>query len=184
MSLRLIRETGRLEQSDALHMARLLVLLRAVGGKRLKAVDGITKLVKLDFLLRYPGYLERALRSLGLDPDAAHVLPHERDTIESSMVRYRYGPWDARYRRWLALLEAKGLVSTTVVGRTVQISLTPPGIDAASQLAGAEAMRDIDHRSAVVAKAVGGFTGTKLRQFVYDTFPELTSLRLGEDIAP
>src|SRR5262245_44027141 len=128
MSLRLVRLTGQLEQTDSLHMARLLVLLRAAAGKKgNKPVEGITKLVKLDFLVRYPNYLERALRRLEMDPGLAGVQPHERDTIESSMIRYRYGPWDARYRRWLVLLEAKGLVSTSLVGRTVRVSLTPTG---------------------------------------------------------
>lgn len=185
MSLRLVRITGQLEQKDSLHMARLLVLLRAAAGKKgNRSVEGITKLVKLDFLVRYPGYLERALRRLDLDPALAHVQPHERDTIESSMIRYRYGPWDARYRRWLALLEAKGLVSTTVVGRTVRVSLTQAGAAIAADIAATPAMADLSTRSSVVAQAVGGYSGTKLKEFIYDTFPELTTMRLGEDIRP
>lgn len=185
MSLRLVRATSKLEQKDSLHMARLLLLLRAAAGRKgIKPVEGITKLVKLDFLVRYPGYLERALRRLDMDPELARILPHERNTIESSMIRYRYGPWDARYRRWLALLEAKGLVSTSVAGRTVRVSLTQAGAAVASEIAATPAMADLSTRSAVVANAVGSYSGTKLKEFIYDTFPELTSMRFGEDIGP
>lgn len=74
------------------HLARLLLLLDAFtrkGGR----LDGLTKIAKLDFLLRYPVFLERILvkRGLawpsGLAPDA-----NERLAVESRMVRYKYGP--------------------------------------------------------------------------------------------
>lgn len=51
-----------LEENDNLHLARLLVLLKAFSGRDgTKTIDGLTKLAKLDFFLRYPTYLERAL---------------------------------------------------------------------------------------------------------------------------
>lgn len=185
MSLQLVRLASQLEQDDALHMARLLVLLRAAAGKKgTKPIEGITKLVKLDFLLRYPAHLERSLERLDMNAALAQVQPHERDTIESAMIRYRYGPWDGRYRRWLALLEAKGLVATSVVGRTVNVALTEPGRTVAADVAASAAMADLGRRSAMVVKAVGSFTGSKLKQFIYDTFPELTTMRFGDDIRP
>ncbi len=50
-----------LETSDDYHISRLLILLKIFGGKNLKPINGITKLVKLDFLLRYPLYLKEIL---------------------------------------------------------------------------------------------------------------------------
>src|SRR5580700_8564735 len=110
MSLRLVNAVADSENRDDLHLARLLVLLGSADARRTtpitkaKAVEGITKLAKLDFLLRYPTCLERALSELGRDPREAQVQPRERTSIEAKMVRFRYGPWDGRYRRWLGLL--------------------------------------------------------------------------------
>jgi hypothetical protein len=54
-----------LEGDDSLHLGRLLVLLEAFGGRRGdQPIEGLTKLAKLDFLLRYPVYLERAWRTM------------------------------------------------------------------------------------------------------------------------
>ena len=53
-----------LEDNDDLHLARLLILLGTfVGQNQTGSVEGLTKLAKLDFLLRYPVYLERALEA-------------------------------------------------------------------------------------------------------------------------
>ena len=67
MSLGLLKAAARAESSDGLHLMRLLILLRCADkrGRMPKPVEGITKLAKLDFLLRYPVYLERALIQLG-----------------------------------------------------------------------------------------------------------------------
>lgn len=35
------------------------------------------------------------------------------------MIRFRYGPWDDRYRRWIGILVAKGLAETSLKGHTV-----------------------------------------------------------------
>ncbi|WP_052730167.1 hypothetical protein [Sphingomonas sp. SRS2] len=93
MSLNVLRAAADAENADGLHLARLLGLLRnadSVGRSKPKPVEGITKLAKLDFLLRYPIYLERALIQLGKSPDAAAVLPRERTTVETKMIRFRY----------------------------------------------------------------------------------------------
>ena len=71
------------------------------------------------FCPRYPTALERALNELGHDPADAKVQPRERSSIEAKMIRFRYGPWDARYRRWLGLLAARGIVNLGLKGNTV-----------------------------------------------------------------
>ena len=85
----------------------------------------IAPLTKLDFLLRYPNCLQRALDARDRDTTGASIQDYERTTIESKMVRFRYGPWDHRYRRWMALLVGKGLVRVDVEGRTVKLWLSP-----------------------------------------------------------
>src|SRR5438445_13586516 len=73
-----------------------------------KSMEGRTKLAKLDFFLRYPAYLERALVILG--PVDFSVPEEERGNIEATMIRYRFGPWDPSYFSLLGVLIGKGLV--------------------------------------------------------------------------
>lgn len=183
MSLRTIRAASEAEQSDHLHAGRLLILLReASGQRRTRVVEGIMKLAKMDFLLRYPNCLERTVRDTGGDVEAANIQPFERNTIESKMIRFRFGPWDGRYRRWIGLLVAKGLALTFVKGKTVHIGLTPRGQEVAAKLAGLPEFEDVRVRSHLIFKAVGDMSATRLKEFVYKEFPELLNMRWGEEI--
>lgn len=183
MNLRLIRAIARAENADDLHLARLLILLQAVDKGKGETVEGIMKLAKLDFLLRYPNCLERTLQARKINPVVAGVRDYERDTIETKMTRFRYGPWDDRYRRWIGLLVARGLVTTYVKGRTVHIQLQERGKEVAAQLSEKEEFADLALRSDLVAKAVGGLSATKLMEFIYETFPEITDMKWGESIS-
>ncbi len=183
MSLRLLHAAADAENTDELHLGRLLVLLSSAGGRRqTKTVEGITKLAKLDFLLRYPNCLERALQHVGQNPEKAEIQPYERDTIETKMIRFRYGPWDGRYRRWLSLLVAKGLAEVTTKGRTVHITLTSRGYDTAAVLRQSEHFMDIAKRSDMITQTFGAYSGKRLMNFVYETFPELLNMKWGENI--
>jgi hypothetical protein len=103
-------------------------MLEAFGGRRGdQPIEGLTKLAKLDFLLRYPVYLERALVARDAPEAAAQVEDYERNSVEAHMVRFRYGPWDHRYRRFLNILVGKGLAAVRVEGRTITIQLTRSG---------------------------------------------------------
>src|SRR3954452_4635038 len=93
-----------LDKNEYVHLARILVLLRAFQQPDRPAIEGITKLAKLDFLLRYPSCLQTALKARGVRHEAIPVDDFEALTIEARMVRYRYGPWDHRYRRFLNVL--------------------------------------------------------------------------------
>ena len=106
MALELVQALARTELDDNLHMARLLMLMDAHSGSSNKPVDGVMKLAKLDFLLRYPNCLERALTAKSKPVGPAKIQDFERTTIESKMVRFRYGPWDHRYREFLNILIA------------------------------------------------------------------------------
>ncbi len=178
----LFAELAALESNDDLHLGRLLVLLGVfAGSKGNQTVDGLTKLAKLDFLLRYPVFLERALAERGVAASEVETAPHERQSVESKMVRYRYGPWDFRYRRFINILTAKGLAFAGVEGRTVKIGLTDAGVGAAKTLASTPQYGDMARRSRLLKRHVN-MGATNLMRFVYDTFPEIVSLRLGEEI--
>lgn len=173
---------ANLEENDDLHEGRLLVLLGIFAGRKgTQTVNGLTKLAKLDFLLRYPVFLERALTALNIEPSKAKVADHERKSVESSMVRYRYGPWDFRYRRFINLLVAKGLVTVKVHGRTIHIGLTDSGLEVSKQLLQNDAYSDLVNRSQLL-KTYFNWSPTRLMKFIYETFPEIKTLRFGEEI--
>lgn len=185
MSLFVLKAAADAENADDLHLARLLVLLRSAdkrGKSAPKPVEGITKLAKLDFLLRYPVYLERALAKLGKSSADANVLPRERTTVETKMIRFRYGPWDGRYRRWLSLLSSRGLISLALSGRRIEIGLTDRGRALADEIAVRPAFEDFATRGAVVMKAVGSMSATKLKDFVYEIVPEISGIKWGAEI--
>lgn len=188
MSLRLIQAVAETENLDDFHLGRLLVLLASADARKLtpatkaKAVEGITKLAKLDFFLRYPTALERALVELGRNPVDAEVQPRERSSIEAKMVRFRYGPWDARYRRWLGLLVARGLVVLGLKGNTVEIGLSDAGRVLANEFRSDPLYADLARRADVVLKAVGPMSATRLKDFVYDAIPEIVDMKWGKEI--
>ena len=173
----LIQSIAALESSDDLHEGRLLLLLRAFSGEAgLGEIEGLTKLAKLDFLLRYPTYLERALEKRGRSTKAVVLQPHEQLSVESKMVRYRFGPWDHRYRRLLNLLVGKGLVRIAVDGRTINVGLTANGRIVAEQLSKREEFTDVTRRATTI-KTHFDLTATNLMKFIYETFPEILNLR-------
>ena len=183
MSLRVVRAIGTVERSDDFHVGRLLLLMRAAGGRiGTNPIAGIMKLAKMDFLLRYPNCLARVLRATGGNVTDAAIELQERDTIEAKMVRFRYGPWDERYRRWIGLMVARGLSITYVKGRTVNVRLTERGCGVADRLGALEEFADLRRRGGLIAKAVGAMSATVLRDFVYKQFPELLDMRWGEEI--
>ncbi len=188
MSLRLVRAAADTENDDDLHLARLLVLLGSADARKTtlatkaRAVEGITKLAKMDFLLRYPTCLERVLLKLGRSPELVEVKPRERTSIETKMIRFRYGPWDARYRRWLGLLSARSLVRLAVEGNTIIIGLTDAGRSLSESFRTSDAFQEITRRSDLTVKAVGSYSATRLKDFIYDAVPEITDMKWGEEI--
>jgi hypothetical protein len=182
MSLNLVRAVAKTENNDDIHLGRLLLLLLAANNRSSKAIEGITKLAKLDFLLRYPNCLERALGATETRMELANVKDYERTTIESKMIRFKYGPWDVRYRRWLSLLASQGLVTVDLKGKTVFIMLTDNGRGVAEQFANDSSYSDINSRSQLVLKTFGSMSASRIKAFVYEVFPELETMKWGEDI--
>ena len=182
MSLRLIKAIAEAENADDLHLARILFLLNEAGNRATKKIDGITKLAKLDFLLRYPNCLERVVEFNKRNTESLKIKPFERTSIESKMVRFRYGPWDNRYRKWIGILVAKGLATTEIEGRTVKVGITEAGRNCTSSLADLPEFADFAKRSNIIFTNVGNLGATSLKDFIYRVFPEIISLKWGTGI--
>ncbi|MBE9639156.1 hypothetical protein [Salipiger mangrovisoli] len=181
MSLDLVDVVVYLEDNEPLHLARLLVLLRAFVKEDSSAIEGITKLAKLDFLLRYPAYFEMALIARGVRKERIGILEAERNTIESSMVRYRFGPWDHRYRKFLNILASKGLVTLRTSGRKISIDLTDVGLEVAGQIASDPDFKAMAVRADLLSRELN-LTATNLMNFIYETFPELHNMEFNDEI--
>ncbi len=185
MSFPILQAARFSERIDDLHLARLLLLVSNVGGgKSAGIVDGITKLAKLDFLLRYPVYFERVLGLIGKPTTELPGETYEWDNVECKMIRFRYGPWDPRYRRWIGLLVAKGLAETFLRGRTVMVCLTANGKKIAEQLSARDEFTLLGQRSVMVAKQLGKLSGTRLKNIVYEAIPEISGMSWGDVIQP
>lgn len=166
------------------HATRLLILLATCGSGSPKRISGRTKLAKLDFFLRYPGFLTRALDVLRARGQHAPEYAAESPESEAPMIRYRYGPWDPRYGDFLAVLESRGLVR--VVGTRVDsIELTAAGTRLAWRLMERDEFGELRVRGDALAPVLATWTGTALKNFVYELFPtEVGARQLRERIEP
>ena len=182
MSLAIVKFIGKIENNDNFHISRILILLKHLGGKNNKELDGITKLVKLDFLLRYPKCLEKVAKELNFDLIESALNKNELQNIESKMIRYKYGPWDSRYRRWIGILVAKDLVKTYARGRTVYLRLTEIGLNISEKLIKTNVFNPLCFRSDLISRMVGKYSGTKLKNLIYQLFPEIVGLKFGKEI--
>lgn len=150
------------------HQARLLVLLSAFP----KGISGLTKLAKLDFLLRYPTMLEQLLlRDEIAVPDGIAPSDNERISVESPMIRYKYGPWDDQYYSILGSLVGKALVDTTATGRSIQIRLTERGADIARAIADEPLWSTTAARASILRRHYDK-SGNALKERIYAEFPE------------
>ena len=145
-----------------LHAARLILLLKHCGVR--SRIDGLTKVAKLDFFVRYPEFFRKAALALGETVDTAG------SGTESSMVRYRYGPWDNRYYHLLAYLESTDLVSIERVSRSYRIALTPTGEELASTIGEDSSYAALIQHMKAVKRAMGSKGGTKLKKLIYQQF--------------
>lgn len=159
--------------------ARLLLLISAFS-QATKVLEGRTKLAKLDFLLRYPKYLQQALaiRRPQLQIDVGGSQPAD---IESRMVRYRYGPWDPAYFALLGRLIGKGLIRPVPYNRGIGYKVTDRGQGVADSLSREPSWEPISERVAVLRRHFD-LAGTTLKNFIYEHFPEVTRASWGESL--
>lgn len=164
-------------RADAEGQARLLLLIDAFSASP-GTLQGRVKLAKLDFLLRYPQFFRRAMRAKGREVKERPSVDEEN--IDQRMVRYRYGPWDPAYYALLGALFGRGLIETIPEGRYTGLRTTAAGKEVAAAIAAAPAWSDVASRAKQLKTAFRTTTGTKLRDFIYEQFPEVAQARWGE----
>jgi hypothetical protein len=173
------RDLALIRDDLAYHQARVLLLVTAVAAAQghARKVDGLTKLAKLDFLLRYPALAPSVLDRL--DPADPRLHLTEDDTAdpahaEAPMIRYKYGPWDDRYYPVIGALVSRGLLRYAPGRRgSVALAPTPAGRALARQLGGASEWDEIADRSSAIADASSGLTGNALKDLIYDRLAAL-----------
>ncbi|QPP05198.1 hypothetical protein G4Z16_01015 [Streptomyces bathyalis] len=152
------------------HEARVLLLIAQFTGAK-SSLKGLTKLAKLDFLLRYPAMLERLLpEGVASWPADTAPTPPERLAVESRMIRYKYGPWDQRYYRILGALVARGLISYGD-GARAEFRTTPRGTAAAASL-GATPEWTVTAARIKLLKRHFNKSGSALKELIYDSLPD------------
>lgn len=174
-----IRNLGNLPAGRALladdllefHAARLLLLHRLCGinGR----IDGLTKLAKLDFFVRYPTFFADACRVLQAPQ------PPVVDGLEASMVRHHYGPWDKRYYHILAFLEGTGLLEVaTQANGSYRFTLTAEGVRRAQALQQSPAYVPLVLQMRHLKRVFGNKSGDALKRFIYEQFDRQVAQRL------
>ncbi|WP_159847594.1 hypothetical protein [Nocardia sp. CY41] len=166
-------ELALVREDLAYHQARVLLLVRAVSATKGNAnkLDGLTKLAKLDFLLRYTALAPQVLDAVDPHDRRLHLSPGELvapTDVEAPMIRYKYGPWDDRYYAILGALIGRGLLRYTRARKgSVAVTTTAPGGRLADQLAASPRWATVAARSAVIAEASAGMSGSALKDLIY-----------------
>lgn len=162
------------------HASRLLLLINICGKKEKKSgmirLSGLTKLAKLDFFIRYPKFFRIASEHLNKEAII------ERQEIESQMIRFHYGPWDERYYQVLPFLEARGLIKLSKDKSTYELTITEKGINISNELSSQNEFRKLVNDIKEVKKVLGKFSGTKLKNLVYELFDDEVSKKRLKDI--
>lgn len=172
-------ELALLRDDLAYHQARVLLLTASVcsAAGHARKLDGLTKLAKLDFLLRYAALAPTVLDRLDLADARLHLSAQEvaePAEVEAPMIRYKYGPWDDRYYAVIGALVGRGLLRY-VPGRAGSVALAPTaqGRRLAQQMAASAQWAEITDRCEAIAEASSGLTGTALKDLIYQRLSDL-----------
>ncbi|GAA0335745.1 hypothetical protein NE235_14920 [Actinoallomurus spadix] len=155
------------------HIARLLVILRHFGPTEKRPLKGITKLAKLDFLLRYPAFTDQIIANRGLQwPLGAEPSESEFKAVESRMIRYKYGPWDDRYYPLIGRLVGLGLAEVSKEKRALSIRLTDEGRARAESISRTREWLEVELRARFLRENLN-LTGNRLKEIIYAELPDV-----------
>ncbi len=158
------------------HVARLLLIFLICGTNG--RIDGLTKMAKLDFFVRYPQFFIKYCKLNNLPTNET------TDYIESNMIRYHYGPWDQRYYQILGYLKSRNLINLEKKGNTIVIQMTDLGKLKANAIKNSIQFSDIVSQISAVNIVLGKKSGTQLKNLVYETFDEeIVQLKRGDLIS-
>ena len=164
------------------HTARLILLIDDFTN-RSGSLDGLTKLAKLDFLVRYPGFLHQFLTVDGHDLEGVEELAfHPEDqVVESRMIRYKYGPWDDSYYPLIGSLLARSLVEQVPGQGRIALRTTDRGRTLAALLRREPTWNGIAQRCQIVARHYN-IPGSALKDRIYEQLPEVIARPIGSEI--
>lgn len=157
---------------------RLLLLIDAFSNQP-GGLQGRTKLAKLDFLLRYPAFLRRALAERA--PSHGDAELPEANPIEQRMVRYRYGPWDPSYFALLGSLIGRGLIEVVPYDRGLGYKTTGSGSALAGRMREHPSWSGTANATALLRRYFN-LSGTTLKRRVYEWFPEVRDARWRDEL--
>lgn len=160
------------------HLARVLLLVDAFSASEDAGIDGLTKLAKLDFLVRYPVFLEQLNLRQGVGDLWPFPRDIEREAVDSPMIRYKYGPWDDRYYVVVGGLVGRRLLEYVPGRGKVAVRTTAEGRAAARELSAIDEWVEISERVRFL-KAHYDLPGSQLKQMIYESFPRLVDQSLG-----
>jgi hypothetical protein len=166
-------------QESLYHEARVLILICQFTDPG-QPFRGLTKLAKVDFLLRYPVMAERLLPPGTPWPDNAPT-SDERQAVESRMIRYKYGPWDDRYYPLLGALVGRRLATFASVEGATEITATDRGREAGDALAAASPWTVVAARARFLRNYFD-LPGRDLKDMIYAQLPDVAGLPLGSEI--
>lgn len=172
------------------HVARLLILIGVCGTPqnnqtKLPSVQGRTLLAKLDFFMRYPKYLQKAGSILGkelTDGQLGIYSTEEVNTVESRMIRYLYGPWDEIYYVALAYMIGKGIIEPLRPSKVDIFKITPFGKTLLQTLKADDVFNDLFARGETIYHLFNGYSGSRLKDFIYTYFADVVNRDIGEVI--
>jgi hypothetical protein len=163
----------------AYHELRILVILSCFTESGEEFI-GLTKLAKLDFLLRYPVMASRLLPPGAEWPEGIGPSESEFRAVESRMIRYKYGPWDDRYYPILGALVGRRLISFA----------RPDRFGAVVSEVGRELIDNLRERPewSIVIRRCEFFRlyfdrpGAELRDLIYINLPDVAALPMRSEI--
>jgi hypothetical protein len=163
---------------------RVLLLISAFSGtdRHPAMLEGRLKLAKLDFLVRYPRYLGRALQERKAPVEAIRRVEADTNPLQDRMIRYRYGPWDPSYFAVLGSLIGRGLVEAAPYQHGVAYRATAQGRSLVAKLVEDDSWGEIRHRTLLVKRHLD-LSGTTLKELVYRAVPEMTNANWQADLA-
>lgn len=181
MNKTLIETVIDINNDECYHLTRLIALIFTFSGRKYTStIDGIAKITFLDFLLKYPFLLKRALDYIGIDgSNDAAIIYEDENNIESQMIAFKFGPWDFGYRKLIYILEAKNLVRLNVKGKTVIVAITDKGVYYAELLQKTEQFKVLFKRCQILKKNFGNYSLSKLSELIYTIAPEITVIKTG-----
>lgn len=157
--------------------ARLLLLIHAFSSKP-EGVEGRLKLAKLDFLLRYPDFFNRAMAKRVPGKALPNLESGAVPTVEESMIRYRFGPWDPAHFALIGRLVSRGLVVPVHNKHGIGLRTTDRARAIVENLSQSPEWSD-DAKRATLLNEHFDLAGQTLMKFLYKTFPEILETPMG-----